>query len=148
VEPLRRRPEDLLPLAEHYRARFAKRLGRAVDGFTQAALRAIEAHKWPGNLRELRNTIYRAVALCRSSMMDVNDLYLTVTATGDHSTIVTPNYQARSLEDVELAHILATLNQTDWNKTRASQILQIERSTLDRKLKRFGLQRPRPNQPE
>ena len=143
VKPLAERKEDIMVLAENFRRHFAAELGRAVEGFTPMAVRALESHSWPGNVRELENTIYRAVALCLTSSIDAGDLHLTVKATGERigSTIVPP-YQGRSLEDVELSHILATLNATGWNKTRASQVLGIERSTLDRKLKRYGLNRP------
>jgi Nif-specific regulatory protein len=143
VKPLSERKEDIMVLAETFRRHFAAELGRAVEGFTPTAVRALESHSWPGNIRELENTIYRAVALCLSSSIDDGDLHLNVKATGDRSgSPIVPPYQGRSLEDVELAHILATLNATGWNKTRASQVLGIERSTLDRKLKRYGLNRP------
>ncbi len=143
VKPLAERREDVMVLAENFRKHFAAELGRAVEGFTPMAVRALESHSWPGNVRELENTIYRAVALCLSSSIDAGDLHLTVKATGDRAgSTIAPPYQGRSLEDVELAHILATLNATGWNKTRASQVLGIERSTLDRKLKRYGLNRP------
>jgi transcriptional regulator with AAA-type ATPase domain len=140
VKPLKDRKADILPLADHFRALYAKQLGRAIEGFNGAAIAALESHSWPGNARELENTVYRAVALCGTSMIDADDLHLTVKATGGMA--IAPPYQGRSLEDIELAHILATLNATDWNKTRAAQILGIERSTLDRKLKRYGLNRP------
>jgi len=143
VKPLAERTEDIMVLAESYRQHFSTELGRAVEGFTPMAVRALENHSWPGNVRELENTIYRAVALCRASSIDSGDLHLNVKATGDRAGLtIAPPYQGRSLEDVELSHILATLNATGWNKTRASQVLGIERSTLDRKLKRYGLNRP------
>lgn len=140
VKPLKERKADILPLAEHFRALYARQLGRAIEGFSGAAVAALESHSWPGNARELENTVYRAVALCGTSIIEADDLHLTVKATG--GMVIAPPYQGRSLEDIELAHILATLNATDWNKTRAAQILGIERSTLDRKLKRYGLNRP------
>lgn len=145
VKPLSDRKEDIMVLAEAFRKHFSNELGRAVEGFTPMAVRALESHSWPGNVRELENTIYRAVALCLLSSIDAGDLHLTVKATGERTaTTIAPPYQGRSLEDVELSHILATLNATGWNKTRASQVLGIERSTLDRKLKRYGLNRPSP----
>jgi DNA-binding NtrC family response regulator len=142
VAPLVDRKQDILPLAEHFRAQYAKQLGRAIEGFSPEAIASLESHSWPGNVRELENTIYRAVALCSTSTIESGDLHLSVKATGERNVVLSPPYQGRSLEDIELAHILATLNETDWNKTRASQILGIERSTLDRKLKRYGLNRP------
>lgn len=142
VPPLHERKEDILPLAEFFRSQYARRLGRVIEKFTSTAIAALESHSWPGNVRELENTIYRAVALCSTSAIDAQDLHLTVKATGDRAVVLSPPYQGQSLEDIELAHILATLNASDWNKTRSAQILGIERSTLDRKLKRYGLNRP------
>ncbi|MBX3443157.1 MAG: sigma 54-interacting transcriptional regulator [Planctomyces sp.] len=142
IRPLVERKPDILPLADHFRSRYARQLGRAIEGFSSSAIAALESHSWPGNVRELENTVYRAVALCGTSTIDADDLHLTVKATGERGAVIAPPYQGRSLEDIELAHILATLNETEWNKTRAAGILGIERSTLDRKLKRYGLNRP------
>jgi DNA-binding NtrC family response regulator len=115
IKPLVDRKQDILPLADHFRSLYAKQLGRAIEGFSTDAIASLESHSWPGNVRELENTIYRAVALCGSSTIESGDLHLTVKATGERGAVITPPYQGRSLEDVELALILATLNVTDWN---------------------------------
>ena len=98
---------------------------------------------WPGNIRELKNVIERAVVLCRGQEIDQEDLLLTKLATaGDTAEAVVPSdeFLPASLADIERRFILATLNHTGWNKSRTSTILGIERSTLDRKIRRYGLE--------
>jgi Nif-specific regulatory protein len=137
VPPLRDRPGDVSILAEHFLKRFVRETGRRIKGFTPAALTKLREYEWPGNVRELRNVIERAVALGTSPVIDVDDVWLS----SIDSDLLRPAetiYQPVSLEDMEKDHILRTLNHTDWNKSRAAEILGIERSTLDRKIKVYG----------
>ena len=86
-------------------------------------------------------SIERAVALNDKPMLDANDLLLStfeLASSGQHPAVV---YRPQSLEEMEKRHIRETLRHTDWNKSKAAEILQIERSTLDRKIKAYGLQR-------
>jgi Nif-specific regulatory protein len=142
VPPLRERKSDVPILAEHFLRRFIRETGRKIRGFTPAALRKMEDYNWPGNVRELRNVVERAVALGSGPLLDVNDIWLSsleiggAAPSGGEAT-----YHPLALEDVEKDHILKTLNHTDWNKSQAAAILNIERSTLDRKIKGYGLKR-------
>jgi Nif-specific regulatory protein len=143
VPPLRERKSDVPLLAEHFLKRFVRETGRKVRGFTPAALKKMEQYDWPGNVRELRNVVERAVALSSGPMLDAADVWLSsldALRTTAHAPAA-PAYQPLSLEDVEKEHILRTLTYTDWNKSKAAEILQIERSTLDRKIKAFDLKR-------
>jgi len=74
VRPLRERPEDVATLAEHFRARFALAHGKTVVGFTPQAAETLAAWRWPGNVREVRNAVERAVLLCRGTWIDREDL--------------------------------------------------------------------------
>ncbi len=139
VPPLRERVEDVAAIAEHFLKRFARETGRKVRGFTPAALRKLEAYHWPGNVRELRNVVERAVALGTGPVIDEADIWLSPLEAGGHETA--EEYEPVSLEEVEKRHILRTLEHTDWNKSQAAAILGIERSTLDRKIKGYGLQK-------
>jgi len=142
VPPLRKRREDIAPLARHFLERFVAETGRRVKGFTPAAIEAMEAYHWPGNIRELRNCIERAVVLSQADEIDVHELALShLAATGDTgkgSASRSGTYAPESLEDVERKHIMATLGAVGGNKTKAAAILGIERSTLDRKLARWA----------
>jgi Nif-specific regulatory protein len=143
VPPLRERRGDIPLLAEHFLRRFVRETGRKIRGFTPAALRKMEEYHWPGNVRELRNVVERAVALGLGPMLDVGDVWLSSLETGGppSSSHGPPAYQPLPLEEVEKQHILRTLTHTDWNKSAAAAILNIERSTLDRKIKAYGLKR-------
>jgi DNA-binding NtrC family response regulator len=139
VPPLRERPTDVPTLADHFLRRFVRETGRKIKGFTPAALRKMETYNWPGNVRELRNVIERAVALGTGSVIDAEDIFLSSLQLDE----VAPRggYRDISLADMEKEHIRATLEHTDWNKSQAASILGIERSTLDRKIKGYEIQR-------
>ncbi len=157
VPPLRERREDILPIAQHFLARFADKSARAVDGFTTRATNLLLSHRWPGNIRELKNVIERAVVLGCDDTIDVSDLNIILdnenvapardTASDENSTALSQEVSSpskigktlASLNAVEQQHLIAVLRDVGGNKSRASIVLGIERSTLDRKLKRFGI---------
>ena len=142
VPPLRRRPEDIAVLATHFLERFAGETGRRLRGFTPAAVEAIEGYPWPGNIRELRNCVERAVVLAQGEWIDVDDLALTKLAvagdTGKAAAAQSSSFTPMTIEEVERRHVLATLAAVGGNKTKAAAILGIERSTLDRKLAKWA----------
>ncbi|MCA9223895.1 MAG: sigma-54-dependent Fis family transcriptional regulator, partial [Planctomycetales bacterium] len=142
IPPLRKRGEDVVLLAEHFLDRFKTETGRRLQGFTPDALDLIRRYRWPGNIRELKNVVERAVVLSRGPQIEVEDLTLSNLATASESgEVAAPRnvYQPLSLADVERHHILETLKATNWNKSRTASILGIERSTLDRKIRRYNL---------
>jgi Nif-specific regulatory protein len=144
VPALRKRPEDIPELAEYFLQRFVAETGSKIKGFTPRAMEEMLRYRWPGNVRELKNVIERAVVLTRGQYIDHDDLVLSALRTaGDTDMGVVDGRNARSepasLADIERQHILDTLNQTGWNKSRAAIILGIERSTLDRKIRRYDL---------
>ena len=140
VPPLRKRPEDIELLTRHFLERFSNETGRKNLGFTPAAIEAIRTYRWPGNIRELRNVIERAVVLSQEDQIDVDELSLSKLATSGDTGKVQENpkpYAPQSLEEMERLHIGATLSATGGNKSKAASILGIERSTLDRKLAKW-----------
>ncbi|HEX5471455.1 MAG TPA: helix-turn-helix domain-containing protein, partial [Lacipirellulaceae bacterium] len=144
VPALRKRPEDIPELAEYFLHRFVAETGSKIKGFTPRAMEELLRYRWPGNVRELKNVIERAVVLTRSEYIDHDDLVLsTLRTAGDTDIGLLDGRNGRgepvSLADIEKQHILDTLNQTGWNKSRAAIILGIERSTLDRKIRRYDL---------
>jgi Nif-specific regulatory protein len=148
VPPLRKRPEDIEELAQYFLARFNAEMGRKIRGFTPAAREHLQNYRWPGNVRELKNAIERAVVLARGELIDVEDLPLSHLSTASDSSdflgrSLGNTYVPLSLEELERRHILATLQATGWNKSRAAAILGIERSTLDRKLQRYEIKPPK-----
>ena len=142
VPGLRKRPDDIPLLADHFLRKFIEETGRKIHGFTNEAVDALTRYRWPGNVRELKNVIERAVVLARGSYIDLEDLTLSNIATASDSVEAdfhSQVYEPMSLDDVERRHILATLQSTGWNKSRTAGILGIERSTLDRKIRRYNL---------
>jgi Nif-specific regulatory protein len=145
VPALRKRTEDIPLLADFFLQKFNAETGRKIKGFTAEAREQLLKYLWPGNVRELKNVIERAVVLCRDQEIGVEDLLLTKLATPSDTTDlpvpgVVEKFQPLSLDDVERRHIFETLRHTGWNKSKAANILGIERSTLDRKIRRYQLE--------
>ncbi len=142
IPPLRQRGRDILRLAKHFLKLYCQQMGRKIDGFTVAAEKRLMKYPWPGNIRELKNAIERAVVLTNKSSIDADDLVLSNVHVAGNSDIAPEaggDFEELSLLDIERNHILQTLRATGGNKSKAASILGIERSTLDRKLKRFEL---------
>jgi Nif-specific regulatory protein len=101
----------------------------------------MEEYHWPGNVRELRNVVERAVALSSGPMLDSPDIWLSSLEVSGPLPLVENEavYKPLSLEAIEKEHILRTLKHTNWNKSQAAGILNVERSTLDRKMKSYDL---------
>jgi len=140
VPALRKRPEDIPELANYFLGRLTAETGKKIGGLTQAAMQQLVSYRWPGNVRELKNVIERAVVLCTGPEIEQSDLLLSRIATaGDTAEVGPPGpgFAPCSLADAERQHIMAILNHTRGNKSRAAQLLGIERSTLDRKLRRY-----------
>jgi len=143
VPALRKRVEDIPELAHYFLRQFVAETGRRIEGFTEEAMQQLISYRWPGNVRELKNVVERAVVLCRGRQIDQGDLLLsslpTSGSTGEIVDVGGASFNPASLSDVERQHIQAMLDHTGWNKSRAASLLGIERSTLDRKIRRYGL---------
>jgi Nif-specific regulatory protein len=144
VPPLRYRPEDIIELAHFFLKKYSAEIGRRINGFSDEAKEQLARYRWPGNVRELKNVVERAVVLSHGSEIEADELLLTSLHTASESQMelnLAARYVPESLSEVERRHITATLNATDWNKSRTAQILGIERSTLDRKIKRYRIRK-------
>ena len=145
VEPLRVRRSDVAILAKHFLERAAKRSKSPVMSISPSAISTLMNYPWPGNVRELQNTIERAVILSTSDSIGMNDIQLSALGAGELKSASQErreSFRAVSLDLIEQEQILGTLSWTNWNKSQAAQILGIERSTLDRKLKKYEVERP------
>jgi two-component system response regulator HydG len=136
LPPLRRRSRDVLLLAEHFIRRASTPL-RAVQGLTPGAARAILAHSWPGNVRELENCIGAAIANARYDHVTTADLPAAVRGQVGPSNSDGTNIMA--LSELERAHILHVLRSVNGNKALTSRRLGLDRKTLYRKLKAYGI---------
>lgn len=138
LPPLRNRPQDVLDFAASYLEFFSNQYRRSVKTISQAAESAMLAYEWPGNLRELRNVVERAVILCRTEAITPEDLPAALQGVeGDAPSIRVG--QRCSLEAIENAHIKAIIERTE-TMAEASEILGIDSATLYRKRKKMDAQ--------
>jgi len=145
VPPLRHRPEDIQVLADFFLQKYNAETGRKIKGYSPHVRHQLQRYRWPGNVRELKNVVERAVVLAQSETIEMEDLTLTKLSTASESQFdlgtLVDEYRPMSLEEVECRHIEQTLASTAWNKSKAAAILGVERSTLDRKIKKYGLKK-------
>ncbi len=133
------RADAILPLAEHFAAKFAAASAKPVSGFTDAARAALTAYRWPGNIRELQNVIERAVILARGEI-DASHLNLEAGAVSEQGVsggAATPGKGA--LKESERETIRGILAEMGGNRRRAAQILGISLRTLQYRIKEYGL---------
>jgi two-component system, NtrC family, response regulator AlgB len=137
MPPLRARMGDLLPIAEKQLQFFSAQIGKKMKGFSADAVEALQRHSWPGNLRELRNTIERAVILASGDQIELLDL----PKHRIHNETVDPVDLGSmvTLDALEKEHIRCVVSKSD-NLEKAAQILGIDSATLYRKRKKFHLE--------
>ena len=145
IPPLRERGEDVLLLASHFLEHYRQKLGAGPLRFSPAASETLRSHNWPGNIRELKNAIERAIVLGTREEIHPDDLGLRerVAAMGTPASVELAKPSApATLIDAELRHIQTVLQQSGGNKTEACRLLGIGRGTLYKKIKeiedRFG----------
>ena len=154
LPPLRERIGDIRVLAEHFLEIKSSEAGRQITGFTPETVEALRRYLWPGNVRELENVVERAVVLSRSMQIGVGDLPAHVI---DNSTgsLLPPHARPGSdgpwrvdaalplrvaLEEPEKQIILSALESNDWNRQKTADQLDINRTTLYKKIKQYGLE--------
>ncbi|MBB5036816.1 sigma-54-dependent transcriptional regulator [Prosthecobacter dejongeii] len=152
MPPLRHRQSDLLRIADYYTEHFAAQVGRKLHGVSEAAKRRIANYSWPGNLRELRNAIERAVILANTDQLEADDFPTEVhggnssagSSSGGAQGMSNSNgldfsaWQGMTLQQIEEAYIKQTL-ETAGSLAEAAVILGIDQATLYRKRKKMGL---------
>jgi DNA-binding NtrC family response regulator len=137
IPPLRERREDIPLLVERFMYAASSKAGKQVE-LSEPALEALSTYHWPGNVRELENLIERLVVFSRTTMIDVRDLPATVTPRA-------PALEKRlfddlpTLEEIERRYLTHVLEQVGGNRTRAAEVMGIDRRTLYRMAERFGI---------
>ncbi|WP_319542446.1 sigma-54 dependent transcriptional regulator [uncultured Pseudodesulfovibrio sp.] len=132
VPTLRERGDDILALITHFLNKFSKAMRRTAPILSDEAYNALRNHPWPGNVREMENLIHRLVVVVDRDVIEVADLPEDM-----RFSLPAGGRVDRSLDEVETEHILNVLAMTGDNKTRAAEILGINRKTLREKLKRI-----------
>ncbi len=162
LPPLREREGDIIPLAKLFIDRNNKEFNKQITGFSPEAELVLNNYHWPGNIRELKNVVERAVILCNGNTIQTEHLPMELrtgsvkpvidtrqTENISPQVIATPTPSASessqssdgpfSLQEMERRHILHVLHQFNGNKSKAARILNISRSTLREKLKQYGI---------
>lgn len=135
LPPLRERIEDIPPLVWAFIREYEKKMGKRIDNITRKCMADLQCYHWPGNIRELRNVIERALIVCKGRTLQV-------APPGIERNEVNNNL---SLEEIERRHISSVLEKTGWRvsgKGSAAWILGLKRTTLQSKMKKLGIQRP------
>jgi len=136
IPPLRERVEDVGPLAWRFLGEFSKSLGRSIESIAVDSIQQMERYHWPGNVRELRNVIERAVILAKGSQLTV----------AMPQPIACPRSQpSRTLRTVQIEHIRATLQSTNWRirgAGGAAERLGLKPTTLETRMAKLGVTRP------
>jgi PAS domain S-box-containing protein len=140
IPPIRERPDDVLPLLEHFIRLYNAKFQCNIQGISEEAKTLLVAHSWPGNVREIRNVVERAMVLEDSGVITPASLALGQGAI--YPAHVSPPPLAAgesSLEDVERAMLESALEKCSGNQTRAAKMLGVSRDTLRYRIKKFGL---------
>ncbi len=138
VPPLRERKEDISILAAAFLKEFAEENSRNIEGIDQKAINILYNYNWPGNIRELRNTIESAVVLCKGHVITEEDLPPTVRSGLEQDSIKLSI--GTSLADAEKEIIRSTLLRNNGNKSKTADILGIGRKTLHRKIQEYNIE--------
>ncbi|OGP35011.1 MAG: Fis family transcriptional regulator [Deltaproteobacteria bacterium GWC2_65_14] len=134
IPPLRVRKEDIPLLVEHFVDRFNIEMGKNVEGVVESAMRLLMDYGWPGNARELRNVIERAMVVTKGRMILDADLSLPQAPGVSES-------RGKSLSEMEKEHIRQVLKENRWNIIRSAQVLGIDRVTLYNKIRKYELKK-------
>ena len=134
LPPLRERRDDIPSLVNHFVGKFSLQMNKKITRVSPGAMNLLQQQPWTGNVRELENAIERAMVVAQEPEIRESDFVFKA------STV--PNGAPKSLDEIEKAHILRTLETVGWNQTRAAEILNIDRVTLHHKLKRYGWSKP------
>jgi formate hydrogenlyase transcriptional activator len=143
VPPLRERREDIPVLVRHFAQQFSRRMKKTIEAIPAETIKALTNYDWPGNIRELQNLIERAVILSRGTTLQVPIEALSPRSAGRSVESAGPG---DTLAEAERRHIINVLNETDWvvgGPNGAAARLGMKRSTLQFRIGKLGIERPR-----
>lgn len=137
IPPLRERLDDIPLLASHFLQSYSKKYKKNVRAISEAAMKVMQKYNWPGNVRELQHAIERAVIMCNSQVLNPDDFFFSShSSKTDESSLNLDDYH---LEEVEKILIRKVLKKHDGNITQAANELGLTRSSLYRRLEKYGL---------
>ncbi len=151
LPPLRERKSDILPIAYHFLKQFNRTMKKNIVGFDEDAVMRLTTYDWPGNVRQLRNVIERAVILCDKDQISVKDLPLMddigelmeqVPSTNEELKRLKKEIRRKAVDKIERDFLLNALIKNDWNVTRAAEKVGLQRTNFQNLMKKHGIKRP------
>ncbi len=136
IPPLRERPEDIYPLAQHYFDIFNRKYRKGLKKISQAAMLKLENYSWPGNIRELQHAVERAVILSEGTNLEPDDFVLEIQHTQTSDDFIFDTY---NLDEIEKRVIKSVIEKTKGNISLASKMLGLTRASLYRRIEKHGL---------
>jgi transcriptional regulator with PAS, ATPase and Fis domain len=155
IPPLRERKMDILPISYHFLKQFSKALGQKIDGLDHNAVNRLIEFDWPGNVRQLRNVIERAVILCEQDQItvkeipllgdigDIEELIDFTPSTNEELKRVKKEIRQKAVMKVEKNFITNALIQNEWNVTRAAKKAGLQRTNFQALMKKHHIKSPR-----
>jgi DNA-binding NtrC family response regulator len=159
MPPLRERKTDILPISYHFLQQFCHDFGKKITGFDDDAVARLTRYDWPGNVRQLRNVIERAVILCEKDritpkelpllgdMADIEELIDHIPETNDELKTIKKEIRQKAVMKVEKNFVMNALIKNDWNVTRAAQNVGLQRTNFQTLMKKHKIKLPRTTQP-
>ena len=151
LPPLKERKTDILPIAYHFLNQFSESMGKYIAGVDTEAANRLAEYDWPGNVRQLRNTIERAAILCETDQITLNDLPLlaerddieqlleNIPATNQELKRIKKEIRQKAVRKIEKKFILNALANNHWNVTQAAQSVGLQRSNFHNLMKKYGI---------
>jgi DNA-binding NtrC family response regulator len=154
LPPLRERSIDIMPIAYHFLRQFSRSLGKSISGFDELVAQRLTAFDWPGNVRQLRNAIERAVILCESERITLREMPI-FSDTGEAEQLldavpqnnaelkqVKKEIRRKAVDQIEKNFLLNALQRSQWNVTRAAQETGLQRTNFQNMMKKHGIVLP------
>ncbi len=151
LPPLRERRHDILPIAYHFLKQFCEAMGKHISGFDDNAVNRLTEYRWPGNVRQLRNVMERAVILCEKDRISLKELPLLgdvseigqlleyVPSTNEELKKIRKEIREKAVEKVEKIFILNALAKSNWNVSLAARETGMQRSNFQKMMKQYGI---------
>jgi Nif-specific regulatory protein len=139
IPPLRERRADILPLAQHFLRKYSDEMQRPVRQLSSEVREFFESYHWPGNVRELENTVERGVVLARGAELSMEDIMMSQASRAAGEPAGTDRPLSEFLDGAAADYIRKVLDENSGKKLRSAELLGIDRATLYRLMKKYGI---------